>query len=173
MDSLRGPGSGGAWKADAQNSLIARTLENSGDGDGGVLAAGAALSLILAYSSFDNARRAVWAPLDVGPVVTQLKGLSGAQGDDAGTVAMSTQAPERLGPYRLVRKIGEGGMGVVHLGLDTEGREVAIKVLHPHVAADLKARDRLTREVETMRRVRSPHVAEVLDAELAAASRTS
>ncbi|MFC4112457.1 serine/threonine-protein kinase [Nonomuraea zeae] len=79
---------------------------------------------------------------------------------------MSTQAPERLGPYRLVRKIGEGGMGVVHLGLDGEGREVAIKVLHPHVAADLKARDRLTREVETMRRVRSPHVAEVIDAEL-------
>ncbi|MEU6717512.1 serine/threonine-protein kinase [Nonomuraea sp. NPDC046802] len=79
---------------------------------------------------------------------------------------MSIQAPERLGPYRLIRKIGEGGMGVVHLGLDGEGREVAIKVLHPHVAADLKARDRLTREVETMRRVRSPHVAEVIDAEL-------
>ncbi len=57
-------------------------------------------------------------------------------------------------------------MGVVHLGLDGEGREVAIKVLHPHVAADLKARDRLTREVETMRRVRSPYVAEVIDAEL-------
>src|SRR5437868_1703796 len=75
--------------------------------------------------------------------------------------------PERLGPYRLVRKIGEGGMGVVHLGIDDEGREVAIKVLHPHVAADLKARDRLTREVETMRRVRSPYVADVLDAELA------
>ncbi|GAA4234031.1 serine/threonine protein kinase [Streptosporangium album] len=77
-----------------------------------------------------------------------------------------TQAPERLGPYRLLRKIGEGGMGVVHLGLDEHGREVAVKVLHPHVAADLKARDRLTREVETMRRVRSPQVAEVLDAEL-------
>ncbi|TMR17965.1 serine/threonine protein kinase [Nonomuraea turkmeniaca] len=79
---------------------------------------------------------------------------------------MNTEAPERLGPYRLVRKIGEGGMGVVHLGLDGEGREVAIKVLHQHVAADLKARDRLTREVETMRRVRSPFVAEVIDAEL-------
>ncbi|MFD0891536.1 serine/threonine protein kinase, partial [Streptosporangium algeriense] len=64
-----------------------------------------------------------------------------------------TQAPERLGPYRLLRQIGEGGMGVVHLGLDEDGREVAVKVLHPHVAADLKARDRLTREVETMRRV--------------------
>ena len=55
---------------------------------------------------------------------------------------------------------------MVHLGIDGDGREVAIKVLHPHVAADLKARDRLTREVETMRRVRSPYVAEVLDAEL-------
>ncbi|GAA3839507.1 hypothetical protein GCM10022226_72280 [Sphaerisporangium flaviroseum] len=77
---------------------------------------------------------------------------------------------DRLGPYRLLRRLGEGGMGVVHLGLDQEGREVAVKVLHPHVAADLKARDRLTREVETMRRVRSPRVAEVLDAELTGAT---
>src|SRR5262245_49039579 len=79
----------------------------------------------------------------------------------------ATEATERIGPYRLVRQLGEGGMGVVHLGLDAEGREVAIKVLHPHVASDLKARDRLTREVETMRRVRSPRVAGVLDAQLA------
>ncbi|MFC7111225.1 protein kinase [Nonomuraea rubra] len=82
---------------------------------------------------------------------------------------MSTQTYEHLGPYRMVRKIGEGGMGVAHLGLDAAGREVAIKVLHPHVAADLKARDRLFREVETMRRVRSSYVAEVLDAELSGA----
>src|SRR5690606_41445486 len=81
--------------------------------------------------------------------------------------AGDTRTPDRLGPYRLVRKIGEGGMGVVHLGIDEEGREVAIKVLHPHVAADLKARDRLTREVETLRRVCSRYVAEVHDAELA------
>jgi serine/threonine kinase PknH len=83
------------------------------------------------------------------------------------TSGMDTRTQEHLGPYRLVRKIGEGGMGVVHLGLDGRGREVAVKVLHPHVAADLKARDRLTREVETMRRVRSPYVAEVIDADLA------
>jgi hypothetical protein len=79
---------------------------------------------------------------------------------------MSTQAQEQLGPYRMIEKIGEGGMGVVHLGIDGAGRKVAIKVLHQHVAADLKARDRLVREVETMRRVRSPYVAEVIDAEL-------
>ncbi|MEW9532662.1 serine/threonine-protein kinase [Microbispora sp. NPDC049125] len=82
----------------------------------------------------------------------------------------ATEAPERIGPYRLLRRLGEGGMGVVHLGLDAEGREVAVKVLHPHVASDLKARDRLTREVETMRRVRSKRVAEVLDADLTGAT---
>ncbi|SDQ39342.1 Serine/threonine protein kinase [Thermostaphylospora chromogena] len=80
--------------------------------------------------------------------------------------AGETQALERLGPYRLIRKIGEGGMGVVYLALDERGRQLAVKVLHPHVAADLKARDRLVREVETMRRVRSPYVAEVVDAQL-------
>ncbi|MEU5861967.1 serine/threonine-protein kinase [Nonomuraea sp. NPDC047529] len=78
---------------------------------------------------------------------------------------MSAQTQEHLGPYRVIRKIGEGGMGVAHLGLDGAGRPVAIKVLHPHVASDLKARDRLVREVETMRRVRSRFVAEVVDAE--------
>ncbi|GIH24851.1 hypothetical protein Aph01nite_31610 [Acrocarpospora phusangensis] len=82
----------------------------------------------------------------------------------------TTEAPERIGPYRLLRRLGEGGMGVVHLGLDRDNREVAVKVLHPHVASDLKARDRLTREVETMRRVRSPRVAEVLDADLIGAT---
>jgi serine/threonine protein kinase len=82
----------------------------------------------------------------------------------------STEVPTRIGRYRLLRQLGEGGMGVVHLGLDEEGREVAVKVLHPHVASDLKARDRLTREVETMRRVRSPRVAEVLDADLVGAA---
>jgi hypothetical protein len=48
----------------------------------GVLAAGAALSLILAYSTFgDNARRAVWTPLDVVPVVDQLNHLKGDSGE--------------------------------------------------------------------------------------------
>ncbi|MFG1696050.1 serine/threonine-protein kinase [Nonomuraea sp. NPDC049309] len=79
----------------------------------------------------------------------------------------STHAQDMLGPYRVLRKIGEGGMGVAHLGIDPAGRHVAIKVLHPHVAADLKARDRLIREVETMRRVRSRYVAEVIDAQIA------
>src|ERR687884_741632 len=71
-----------------------------------------------------------------------------------------------IGPYRPVQRIGEGGMGVVHLALDGRGRAVALKVLRDHVCADPEARARLRREVESLRRVRSPHVAEVLDADL-------
>jgi hypothetical protein len=57
-------------------------------------------------------------------------------------------------------------MGVVHLAHDPEGRPVAVKVLHPAGAEGPNARRRLAREVETMRRVRSPYVAEVLDADV-------
>src|SRR5262249_33504566 len=74
--------------------------------------------------------------------------------------------PRTLGPYRLQDRLGEGGMGVVHLARDPEGRAVAVKVLHPLGSEGATARRRLAREVETMRRVRSPYVAEVLDADV-------
>ncbi|WP_231647383.1 serine/threonine-protein kinase [Planomonospora sphaerica] len=73
---------------------------------------------------------------------------------------------DRLGPYRLLRRLGEGGMGVVHLAVDPQGRQVAVKVLRSEVAGDDVARRRLSREVETMRRVRSEYIAEVLDADV-------
>jgi len=75
--------------------------------------------------------------------------------------------PDRLGPYRLLDVIGEGGMGVVYLARDGEGRAAAIKLLRPGVADDPDARRRLGREFDTMRRVRSPFVAEVIDADVA------
>ena len=74
--------------------------------------------------------------------------------------------PGTLGPYRLQDRLGEGGMGVVHLARDPEGRLVAIKVLHQLGDEGPNARRRLAREVETMRRVRSRYVAEVLDADV-------
>jgi hypothetical protein len=74
--------------------------------------------------------------------------------------------PDRLGAYRLLDRIGEGGMGVVYLARDLGHRTVALKVLRSSVAGDPTARRRLAREVETMRRVHSPFVAEVIDADL-------
>jgi serine/threonine protein kinase len=83
--------------------------------------------------------------------------------------AGETVTPEvdRLGPYRLVSRLGEGGMGVVHLGLDRHGRAVAIKVLRPHIAYDPEARWRLEREVDTLTRIRSSRVAAVIDSDIA------
>src|SRR4249919_308213 len=76
------------------------------------------------------------------------------------------QMPDRLGPYRLFGRIGEGGMGVVFMARDADERMVALKVLRSVAAEEPLARRRLAREVETMRRVRSPYVAEVIDADL-------
>ncbi len=75
---------------------------------------------------------------------------------------------EHIGRYRLLEKIGEGGMGVVHLATDPQGRRVAVKVLRPGVASDQTALRRLAREVDSMRRVHNPHVAEILDADVTA-----
>jgi len=80
--------------------------------------------------------------------------------------ALDPGLPRKIGPYRLLDKIGEGGMGVVYLARDAESRPVAVKILGPAVAADPNARRRLLREVETMRRVRSRYVAEILDADV-------
>jgi Protein kinase domain len=74
--------------------------------------------------------------------------------------------PQQLGPYQLLRQLGEGGMGVVYLAQDSAERLVAVKALRHAGAADPNARRRLAREVETMRRVQSPYVAEVIDADL-------
>jgi hypothetical protein len=75
---------------------------------------------------------------------------------------------EHAGPYRLLEFLGEGGMGVVRRGLGNGDREVAIKLLKPELTGNADFRHRLAREVDTMRRVRSPYVAEVLDADVSA-----
>ena len=70
-----------------------------------------------------------------------------------------------VGAYRLLAPIGEGGMGVVHLAQAPDGRRVALKVLRQHIVGDTEARDRLAREVSSLRRISSPRIAEVIDAD--------
>ena len=53
--------------------------------------------------------------------------------------------PGTLGPYRLQDRLGEGGMGVVHLARDPEGRPVAVKVLHPLGIEGVNARRQIGR----------------------------
>ncbi|NHC22299.1 serine/threonine protein kinase [Nocardioides sp. IC4_145] len=70
-----------------------------------------------------------------------------------------------VGDYTLLTKIGEGGMGVVHLARGPQGDRVALKVLRPHIVGDDEARQRLAREVSSLSRVRSRWVAEIVDAD--------
>ena len=70
-----------------------------------------------------------------------------------------------VGPYTLLAKIGEGGMGVVHLARRGDGPRVALKVLRSHIVGDDEARQRLAREVASLQRIRSRWVAEIVDAD--------
>jgi serine/threonine protein kinase len=61
--------------------------------------------------------------------------------------------PRRVGNYRLIGRLGEGGMGQVFLGLSPGGRQVAVKVIHPGYASGRQFRERFAREIEAARRV--------------------
>ena len=74
-------------------------------------------------------------------------------------------SPELIGGYELLAKLGEGGMGVVHLARRQGGDRVALKILRPAVVGDDEARARLAREVSSLQRIRSRWVAEILDAD--------
>ena len=80
---------------------------------------------------------------------------------------MSSPIPSlTVGDYALLTKIGEGGMGVVHLARrGDDGERVALKVLRPHIVGDDEARARLAREVSSLSRIRSRWVAEIVDAD--------
>ena len=75
--------------------------------------------------------------------------------------------PRRLGPYELLGRLGQGGMGVVFLGRDRRGRPAAVKALRPELAGDPAFAARFRREVDAARRVDCPEVARVLDADVA------
>ena len=69
-----------------------------------------------------------------------------------------------IGRYRILEQLGQGGMSVVYKGLDTTlDREVAVKVLHPHLAGRVESRKRLEREAKAVARLHHPNILEVFD----------
>ena len=73
--------------------------------------------------------------------------------------------PVRIGPHRLLGRLGQGGMGTVFLGVSGDDRAVAVKVLRDGLA-DPDARRRFRHELDALRRVRGAHLVEVLDADV-------
>ena len=75
-----------------------------------------------------------------------------------------TLVGRQIGRYRILEELGSGGMSVVYKGLDTAlDREVAVKVLHPHLAGKDESRRRLAREAKAVARLHHPNILEVFD----------
>lgn len=70
----------------------------------------------------------------------------------------------KLGPYEIIAAAGAGGMGEVYRARDTRlDREVAIKVLPEHLAADAKFRERFEREARAISSLKHPHICVLYD----------
>ncbi|MFJ7130304.1 bifunctional serine/threonine protein kinase/MFS transporter [Streptomyces sp. NPDC098101] len=86
--------------------------------------------------------------------------------------ALTPEDPTHIGPYRLIARLGAGGMGLVYLGRSDVGRTVAVKVVQREYAAQPEFRRRFAREVAAARRVGGSWTADVLDAETGAGTGT-
>ncbi|CAM5637736.1 hypothetical protein GCM10010329_66030 [Streptomyces spiroverticillatus] len=79
--------------------------------------------------------------------------------------ALTNSDPARIGPYRLLGKLGAGGMGQVYLARSEGGRTVAVKLVRAELAAEPEFRRRFAQEVAAARRVGGEWTAPVLDAD--------
>jgi len=82
------------------------------------------------------------------------------RGKGAGTAfaAAAVVIGTSLGPYELRAELGSGGMGTVYLGVDGDGRRVALKVVHSHLVSKQGFRERFRREADVGRRIRHRNV---------------
>lgn len=93
-----------------------------------------------------------------------LDGVSAPSKIAQGTQPESAPLPHRIGRFVVLRKLGQGGMGVVYAAYDEElDRKVAVKLLHEAELASAERRSRILREAQAMARVSHPNVAHVYE----------
>ena len=81
-----------------------------------------------------------------------------------GGAPVAFEAGQQFQHYRLIEKVGEGGMGVVWKAVDTRlDRTVAIKVIRHHLSGDARHRERFEREARAISNLNHPHICTLHD----------
>jgi outer membrane protein assembly factor BamB len=83
----------------------------------------------------------------------------------AGLADLEREDPRQVGRFRIVARLGAGGMGQVFLARSPAGRPIAVKVVRPELGEDGEFRRRFAREVAAARRVNGAFTAGVVDAD--------
>ena len=84
--------------------------------------------------------------------------------DDRTQSFVTLTSGSQVSHYRLINKIGAGGMGEVYLALDTRlNRKVALKFLPPHLCRDEDCRKRFQREAEAAAALDHPNIAAIYE----------
>ncbi|MFF7703193.1 serine/threonine-protein kinase [Streptomyces lydicus] len=92
-------------------------------------------------------------------------GQQGRGGRPGGLAPLGPRDPRRIGAYRLIGRLGEGGMGRVFLARSDRGRTVAVKLVRAELADEEEFRARFRREVRAAQQVGGEWTAPVLDAD--------
>ncbi|HWR49690.1 MAG TPA: protein kinase [Bryobacteraceae bacterium] len=94
----------------------------------------------------------------------RIESLLGQDSGPAGTETWAESSGPGIGPYRVLSKLGAGGMGEVYLALDSRlGRHVAVKVMPPRFAADPERKRRLSVEARAASALNHPNIVTVYD----------
>ncbi len=98
------------------------------------------------------------------PLEELMAGAVGAAGGDDAPVRQESTLPERIGRYRILKKLGEGGMGIVYEAeQERPRRRVALKLIRAAVDSD-ETRRRFQRESDVLARLHHPGIAQVYEA---------
>ena len=128
-----------------------------------VATAGYLVAIALAWTTIRAAGNA--ARMTHGALTQRLPCRGRERGALVARAPLQQTDPARVGRYRLVARLGAGGMGVVYLAETRDGQPVAVKVLRPELADNPEFRTRFGREVTTLTRIQGMCTVRVIEAD--------